>query len=125
MEEGIERTLDSCKTYTASSGMNKNDVPLFDSRPHDQRAIARGRGNKQARRLLEGPTIRHGKHIELLDTQLRSKGALPSTKDARTNGVGGFLQRARCGEDSACELCAGDPGECYAGNKSIRFLDSK
>lgn len=120
-------TLNSSQSNTTSRGMNKDGISLLDTRPHDQRAVARRCGDKQARGILVRPALGHGQQRRLGRADLGGKGALRGAKDAGADGEARRRRRAGGrGENCACEFGAGDPGEgCVTVLVSFAFIQSK
>lgn len=100
---------------TARGGVDEDPVTLLDAGPDDEGAVAGGRGDEEARGLLEAPARGHGQQRDLGGAQLGGEGALRGAEDAGPDGElgrrrprGGLLGR---GDYRAGELGAGDPGE--------------
>ena len=107
-------TLNGSQADTARSGVHEDRVALLDARADDQCAVAGRGGDEQARGLLEGPAVGDGQQGDLRGAEARGKGALAGAKDAGADGVlGEFAGRLGRGDDDACELGAGDPGEGF------------
>lgn len=120
---GNRFTLNGSEAYTTGGGVDEDVVAGLDAGAGDEGAVARGRGDEQAGRVLERPALGHGEEGDLLGDALGGEGALVGAEDSRADGelwlcrVGGSFQH------DAGELGAGSPGKgCREASAEKLFL---
>lgn len=92
--------------------MDENPVTLFYAGALDETAVARGRGDKEAGGVLEGPALGDGQDGLLGGVHVLGVRALRGAKDAGADGVERLgLGVLGDGDDDAGELDAGGPGK--------------
>lgn len=99
------------QTYSPSSSVHQDIVPLLDARSRDQSSITGRRGDHQARRVQEPPSRRNGPQPLLFGAYPRRVSTLRRAEDSISNFVFRRGGVGWSGQDDACEFAAGDPGE--------------
>lgn len=93
--------------------MNKDVVALLNLGTDNEGAVAGGSSHEETGGILERPALGDRQQAILSSAELRSKGALGGTKDARADGISGRLGVLGGGDDFAGKLGAGYPREGY------------